>query len=443
MTAWAKTRLTGWGRCLSAEGEAARPERLREFTESVAQGGDSLIAYGAGRSYGDCALNSGGRHVMLGRLDRVLAFDRETGVIAVEPGVNFARLLRDFLPRGFMVPVTPGTGFATIGGAVANDVHGKNHELAGSLGQHVVELEITLASGESRVISPDVEPALFWATVGGIGLTGILTRIVFRMKRVGGSDVSVKKIRAPDLDNFLARLAEAQNAPYTVGWIDTTAQKAALGRGILEIGEETSSSLMRPSAKARSIPVDFPGFVLNPLSIRAFNELYFRQVPERGQERTMHWGQFLYPLDAIEGWNRMYGKRGFHQFQCAVPHEDGAKAVQKLMEEISQAGSASFLAVLKRMGPGSAGYLSFPMAGYTLALDFPAGGAIAPLYRKLVKITKDFGGRVYLGKDSLLTAEEFQGMYPDLPAYLDVLAAVDPKHRFVSDMARRLRIFGR
>ncbi len=442
MTVWAKIPLQGWGRNARAQSLAARPERMHEALAAARDrhDGQSLIAFGAGRSYGDCGLNSAGRTLITARLDRVLGFDRDSGIIQVEPGVTLRRLLQDFLPRGFAAPVSPGTGFATIGGAVANDVHGKNHEHAGSFGTHVTELDLLLPSGVQRTITPQSDPALFAATIGGIGLTGILTRIAFRMVRVQGSDVRVRTTRVPDLNAFLARLADAQTATYSVGWIDATARGAALGRGSVETAEPIASSAARAPKRGPTVPIDFPGLALNPISIKAFNELYFRRVPDTPREQAVHLGRFLYPLDAITGWNRIYGKRGFHQFQCVVPFANGETSLRALMEIVTGSGQASFLAVLKRLGAGSGGYLSFPEPGYTLALDFPHFAGIADLHHRLVACTRTHGGRVYLAKDSLLTAEEFQGMYPDLPALRDVLADIDPAGRMASDMSRRLRI---
>ncbi len=431
--------LSGWGRATSAQCAAVRPERASEANAALtaADGARGVCLFGGGRSYGDCALNDGGNALITTRLDRVLAFDAGSGIIQVEPGVTFARLLRVFLPRGFLAPVTPGTGFATIGGAVANDVHGKNHERDGSFGQHVTEIDLLLPDGSQRTVTPD-DTELFRAIVAGLGLTGFMTRIAFRMKRVAGSSVSVREQRVANLDAFLDAMAESAGAPYSVGWIDGTARGGALGRGILEVAELQAGELAMPAARNKAVPVDFPGFALNPLSVAAFNAIYARRVPREGRTRTVHLAQFLYPLDAIHGWNRIYGKRGFYQFQCVVPYETGPAALRSLLEVIGTSRQASFLAVLKRMGPGRAGYLSFPMAGYTLALDFPNKPGIEALYAQLCKITLEAGGRVYLGKDALLTPHMFRLMYPEFASYQRVLADIDPARRMRSDMARRL-----
>jgi decaprenylphospho-beta-D-ribofuranose 2-oxidase len=433
--------LQGWGRASAATSRTTRPERdaqaVADFRAPTGPGG--LCLHGAGRSYGDCALNDGGAALITTRLDRILAFDADTGIVEVEPGVTFTRLLAVFLPRGFVAPVTPGTGFATIGGAVANDVHGKNHEQDGSFCQHVVALDLVLPDGTARTIAA-ADGAIFRATCAGLGMTGFITRIAFRMKRVPGQGLMVREIRAGSLDAFLAAMQAARGASYSVGWIDGTATGGALGRGILETAEFTDAPVAPPSTRTRAIPVDFPAFALNPISVRAFNAAYFRRVPQEGRVRNVHAAKFLYPLDAIHGWNRIYGKRGFYQFQCVVPFDRGEEVLRGMLRVITASHRASFLAVLKRMGPGRAGFLSFPMAGYTLALDFPSGDGVAALYATLTRMTKDAGGRIYLGKDALMTADDFRTMYPEFPAFRAVLSEIDPNQRMQSDMAKRLKL---
>ncbi len=433
--------LNGWGRVSPALCQARRPERAAEalaaFRDASAAGG--LCVHGAGRSYGDCATLPGGDALITTRLDRILDFDADTGLVQVEPGVDFARLHAVFLPRGFLVPVTPGTGFATIGGAVANDVHGKNHEHAGSFGQHVREIDLVLPDGSARTITP-ADTALFAATCGGLGLTGLMTRVAFRMQRVPGGSVTVHEQRVGGLGDFIAAMQGARAATYSVGWIDGTAKGSALGRGILQTAEIVPGTYGQPATRSRSVPVDFPSFVLNPLSVRLFNEAYFRRVPAGGRVQDVDLARFLYPLDAIHGWNRIYGARGFYQFQCVVPFENGAAALRELLGVIAGSRQASFLAVLKRMGAGRAGYISFPMAGYTLALDFPRGPGVEALYARLCAITREAGGRVYLGKDALLSAADFRAMYPEFAAFARVLAQTDPIGRMQSGMSRRLRL---
>jgi decaprenylphospho-beta-D-ribofuranose 2-oxidase len=412
---------------------------LTAFADPAARG---LIAHAAGRAYGDCALNDQGCAVLTSGLNGIISFDPASGWVEVEPGVTFRQLAEEFLPRGFMVPVSPGTGFATIGGAVANDVHGKNHELAGSFCNHVEQLDLLTPSGRVHTIGPGMEQRLFEATCGGLGLTGLLTRVKFRLKPVPGPAVLRRVERVGDLDAFLSAMQAQSGASYSVGWIDGTARGRALGRGILETAEPVADQLPKPSGRALKIPFNFPDMALNPLSIRAFNEIYFHTSPARPRSGPVRYEKFLYPLDALHGWNRIYGVRGFYQFQNVVPFESGPAALRELLEVIAASRRASFLAVLKRLGAGQgkAGPLSFPMPGYTLALDFPAGQGIEALYERLVGITLKYGGRVYLAKDALLGAAAFREMYPKWRDFVAVLEEIDPKQLLQSDMSRRLRL---
>ncbi len=435
--------LTGWGRVARAASVTQRPDSVTDLAQLFVERprAHGLIAHAAGRAYGDCALNAEGTALLTAGLAGVLSFDPGSGLIAVEPGVTFRQLMAAYLPQGWLVPVSPGTGFATIGGAVANDVHGKNHEVAGSFGQHVTELDLLTPDGTTRTIGPHAEPALFQATCGGLGLTGVITRIAFRLKRVPGPGVAVHSRRVADLDAFLAAMDEARAATYAVGWIDGCARGAALGRGILEIAEASGGACSGATLRTGlRVPFDFPAVALNPTSIAAFNALYYRRAPVAGRLATVPYGTFFYPLDALRDWNRIYGSRGFHQFQNVVPFASGPQALRELLELIAASRRASFLAVLKRLGPAApdAGPLSFPRAGYTLALDFPAGPGIEALYAQLVAITLRHGGRVYLAKDALLTPEAFREMYPRWTEFRQLLEALDPKRKLQSDMSRRL-----
>ena len=444
----ALAKLQGWGRTKVSASVTLRPADtadLRTAFDDPRPRAHGLIVHAAGRSYGDCALNAEGSAVLSSGLDGVLGFDPATGLVSVEPGVTFRQLMAAFLPRGFLVPVSPGTGFATIGGAVANDVHGKNHEVAGSFCSHVEEIDLLTADGVLRTIGPAAEPALFLATCGGLGLTGIITRVAFRLKKVPGRGVLVRSQRVGDLDAFLAAMAETAQATYSVGWIDGTARGRSLGRGILETAEPSAETVPAAPARTLRVPFDFPGLALNALSIRVFNELYFRKAPVSPRVRPASYAKFLYPLDALRDWNRIYGRRGFYQFQNVLPFAGGAAALRDLLEVIAGSRRASFLAVLKRLGPGigPSGPLSFPMAGYTLALDFPAGPGIEDLYRTLQDITLRAGGRIYLAKDALLEAGAFREMYPRWREFADLLVRIDPKARLQSDMSRRLGLHDR
>ena len=437
---WKSMKLSGWGRAPVVEVRACRPERQSDIATALREaGGSGLIAHGGGRAYGDAALNANGGVMMTGRLNRILSFDPASGEIVCEPGVTFRELLDVFIARGFMAPTSPGTAFVTVGGAVAADIHGKNHDSDGSFGDHVKWFDLLLADGTTKRVSAESDPDLFAATIGGMGLTGIIRDVCFRMRSGASAAVRVKERRLPDLDSFIAAFREVRDsAPFSVGWIDAMAHNGKLGRGILETAEFEPSAKPRAKTKTRSVPIDFPDFLLHPAVVRGFNEFYFRRIPKAGRERVRSFGDFLYPLDAVHNWNRIYGRWGFHQFQCVIPDAEASPALRKLMGEIARAGQGSFLAVLKTLGGEGRGHLSFPMHGFTLALDFRRRRGITTLLEKLSAITRDHGGRVYLAKDAVLTPEMFRAMYPKVGAFEEVLRRVDPDAHFTSDQARRL-----
>lgn len=435
--------LSGWGRSHRAAVEAARPERRQALIETLTGGEAPLLARGGGRSYGDCATISGGRVILTERLDRILDFDAGNGQLVVEPGVTFDDLLRTFVPRGWLVPVVPGTAFATIGGAVANDVHGKNHEHAGSFGDHVRWCELLLPSGETVRISPRTRPELFKATIGGIGLTGILLAVCFRLVRVPSNAVWTRETRIDGLRHFLDRLTAAIEEPgYTVGWIDALASGRQLGRGILERAWPAERDLDEPARSSRSMPFDLPSGLLNRFSVGAFNAAYWHRIPRDGRDGKSRYDAFFFPLDSLLMWNRVYGKRGFHQLQCVLPADRAENGFRQMLQAVQRAGNASPLAVLKAMRGRGRGYLSFPADGFTLALDLPARPATRDLLATLEKLTLDHGGRIYLAKDSAVSAAGLAAMYPDLDKFRAVLAEIDPDRRLGSDMATRLRLRG-
>ncbi|HSK39731.1 MAG TPA: FAD-binding oxidoreductase [Arenibaculum sp.] len=459
---WKEMTLTGWGRAAKARTLACRPERSREVARalSASEAKPGVIAYGAGRSYGDVALNSGGATVLTGRLNRFLQFSPGggpddgpdngpgngpgNGLVVCEPGVTFRDLLRTFLHRGYLAPVSPGTAFATVGGAIANDVHGKNHDKVGSFGDHVAWIDVAVPDGRVIRTSPEEDPDLFAATVGGIGLTGVIVKAALRLMPVTSSRVAVRERRVANIEDFMAAFAEVrQRATYSVGWIDALGNGAHLGRGVLQTAEYADDGLERlPAERAVRFPMDLPGFVLNQHSIGMFNRLYYSRVPAAGRERIVPLHKFLHPLDAMLDWNRMYGHRGFHQFQCVIPDAMSERGIPALLDVIARERTASFLAVLKTLGGSGRGYLSFPMAGFTLALDFPVRAGTSDLMARLEKITLDHGGRIYLAKDACLSAEGFRRMYPQLDRLRAVLDRVDPGRRLTSDLARRLDIRG-
>jgi decaprenylphospho-beta-D-ribofuranose 2-oxidase len=401
----------------------------------------TLLARGAGRSYGDVALNGNGRVLRTIGMTAIYGFEPATGVISVAPGVSFGQLLRQFAPHGWIPPVTPGTQFATIGGAIANDVHGKNHDTDGSFGDHLLWFDLALADGSVQRINVESSPELFAATVGGIGLTGIITRATFRMRRVPGPTLLVRERRLRDLEEYLDALAEARGLHhYSVGWIDGVATGRRLGRGILETADHIEDKATGTARHTIRMPFDLPSRTINSMTVNLFNRLYYQRVPARGRERRLDLERFFYPLDAIIDWNRMYGRAGFVQFQCVVPDAEARRAIRKLLERITASGRGSFLAVIKTLGRAGRGLLSFPRPGVTLALDFPRTPGIAEFLTSLHEVTLEHGGRIYLAKDSCVTARQFQQMYPRSAAFQAILRKIDPSRRMRSDMSIRLQL---
>ena len=431
---WKTTEYAGWGRALTASGQIARPERQAALAEIAAE--TPAPAIGSRRSYGDACLNDGGKVIDMTRLDRFMDFDRKTGALTVESGVRIGEIASIFAPRGWLPAVMPGTGFATVGGAIGHDVHGKNHHNAGSFGEHV--LGVTLINENGRQdITPENEPEIFKATMGGLGQTGVIANATIQLTPCMGDSVTLTEKRIGDLDEFL-RLLNCSEATYAVGWINATARGPDLGQGILEEAETTDgpAPAMKPP---KSIPFNAPSFALAPPVVRIFNSFYYRRVPVDGRSAVKPMQEFFFPLDRISNWNRLYGKKGFHQFQCVVPMA-GAAALREMLLEISQAGLASPLAVLKRMGPGRAGYMSFPMEGYTLAVDFRNRRNAKPLIEKLEQITAHAGGRIYLAKDALGSAERVRAMYPEFDQWRAVVEKCDPKGQYATDLVRRLEL---
>jgi len=429
---WKTADYTGWGRVHTATGELARPERASALDALLSEA--PAPAIGMCRSYGDTSLNDGGRAIDMTRMDRILGFDEATGILEVEGGCQIGELARIFAPRGWLPAVMPGTGFATVGGCIANDVHGKNHHGIGSFGQHVVSL--TLLNGEKKqVIGPKRNAGLFKATVGGLGQTGVIATAKLQMIPCKGDVMMVTERRIEGWDDFLEAL-DNSDATYSVGWIDATAKGDDLGRGILEEGE-TGAGLIPKPKKSRSVPFNAPSFALSKPIVRLFNKMYYGRVPKSGRTSVKPISEFFFPLDAIHNWNRLYGKRGFHQFQCVVPI-DQADALREILEKIAHSGMASPLAVLKRMGTGRAGYLSFPMEGYTLAVDFPNRTGAEALIHMLEEMTLAAGGRLYLAKDALAKGSRIKPMYSEHAKYVDEVAKADPDGNFITDIIRRL-----
>lgn len=447
-----RREVSGWGRFPRGETDLYRPERLRSLRATVACS-SSVLARGLGRSYGDACYNSAGATVLMERLNRFLSFDADGGILECEAGVTFLDLLEHFVPRGFFPPVTPGTKFVTLGGAIACDVHGKNHHVDGSFSRHVLDFDLLTAAGETVRCSRSENPELFWATVGGLGLTGIVTRLRLRLSSIETSFVRVDYERASNLDDALDRLAARDDDyTYSVAWIDCLARGGSLGRSVLMRGNPATPAAVRaagvrdPLRGTRpprlGVPVDAPELLLNRFGIRAFNALYYRRYPAEARDRIVHFEPFFYPLDGIGDWNRLYGGRGFVQYQLLLPPEGARAGLVEALEILSGSGAPSFLAVLKRFGTEEeSSLLSFPRPGYTLALDLPwREEKTERLLRRLDDIVAHAGGRVYLAKDARLAPEAVRAMYPELGRWRGIKEGVDPEGRFSSDLARRVGI---
>ncbi len=439
--------ISGWGRYPLQTCELERPERYADLLSDA----DSLIARGQGRSYGDAALNENRRVLLTERVNRLLEFDIEKGVLRAEAGATLAEILEVIVPKGWFLPVTPGTKFVSLGGCVAADVHGKNHHNDGSFGDHVIAIELILADGSRVACSASENAELFWATVGGMGLTGIIGEVKLKLIPIQSSHMMVQHHAAANLEQLFQLLQNpAMDDRYTVAWIDSLATGKNLGRGIAMCGHHAAvdelpagfgNALATKPERSRTMPFDLPGWALNTLSIGAFNALFYRREGNKQQPFLTGYDPYFYPLDAIGHWNRLYGKRGFVQYQCVIPDGVAFDGIRALLQELSGSRRPSFLAVLKRFGAQGRGLLSFPMAGYTLALDLPIRDeGLFALLNKLDEIVLRHGGRVYLAKDARLSADSFRAMYPRYGEWLKIKNAVDPQNRFSSSLARRLQI---
>ncbi len=449
------TALTGWGRTAPSVADVVVTssrdvDALATVVKDLpARGG---IARGLGRSYGDPAQNGGG--VVIRLQDRVadIHVDDAAGTATVPAGVSLDELLDVLVPRGYFVPVTPGTRFVTVGGAIASDIHGKNHHVDGSFGSHVLRMSLLLADGTTVELTPERRADVLWATVGGMGLTGIILDATIRLLRIETSRCAVDTTRARDLDELMALMDEGDRYfRYSVAWVDLLAKGARLGRGVLTRGDHATPDQLAardavdpltydPRRVAAVPPLVPPSGFLNHASVAAFNEVWYRKAPRRRIAQIVSIPAYFHPLDSIASWNRLYGRRGFLQYQFAVPF--GAEdALRTVVERLAGSGTPSFLSVLKRFGAANPGPLSFPTPGWTLTLDLPAAShGLAPLLHGLDDVVLGGGGRHYLAKDAHATPDAIRRGYPRLDEWRAVRASVDPTGVWASDLSRRLRL---
>jgi len=433
-------RLSGWGRFPRLDCRVLSPDGPDAALAAIAHE-PSLIAFGNGRAYGDAALNPEATLAMAACAG-IEAFDPATGRLTCRAGTMLADLIAAFVPRGWFPPVTPGTRFVTVGGMIAADVHGKNHHHAGTFGAHVAWLDLALADGRVLRCAADENAEIFGATCGGMGLTGVILRAAFTMIPIETRMIRQETRRAPGLAAVMDQFEATPDWPYSVAWIDCLSRGAALGRSVLSLGAHatTAEAPAAPPARARArrMRFDLPGFALNRWSVRAFNALYYRAG--RPGTALVDLEPFFYPLDAILEWNRIYGRSGLFQYQCVLPLEASRAGLATLLDRIAASGAGSFLSVLKRFGnaPGRCpGLLSFPMEGYTLALDFRATEANLRLATELDAIVADHAGRLYLAKDARMHPNMLR-CYPGLERFRAVRHAIDPAGKFASAQSRRL-----
>ncbi|OCX66248.1 FAD-linked oxidase [Thioclava sp. SK-1] len=442
-------KLSGWGRYPQVECTLHHPRDAHALRDLVTQAGAEapVIARGNGRAYGDAALAPTGT-VSMCAMDQMIHFDAQTGVLQAQAGVLLADVISAFLPRGWFPMVTPGTRFVTLGGMAAADVHGKNHHIDGSFRSCVVWLDLMRPDGSTVRVTPDKTPDLFDRTLGGMGLTGVILQLCIRLTRVETGWIHQHTIDAPNLDAAMAAFEDNPDATYSVAWIDCLAKGAALGRSLVMLGEHATLAqlpanlrrrpLQLPPKPRKAIRMTFPMCALNRWSVKAFNALYYWKS-RRKTNSFVDWESYFYPLDAVLGWNRIYGRKGFVQFQCVLPLDRSADGMRALLSEISAAGQGSFLAVLKRFGAQDSAF-SFPTEGYTLALDFPATPACLALLTRLEPIVADHGGRFYLAKDAVLSAQRLRETDGRAKGFADTRLAQGEAGVFSSAQSARLKL---
>src|ERR1041385_3748714 len=399
------TTISNWGNYPRVEAE------VDNFNSNVKLENPPMIARGTGLSYGDASLSP---HIISTlSFNKIISFDAATGIIVTEAGATLDEVLRKVVPQGWFLPVTPGTKYITVGGAVAGDIHGKNHHSEGSFCNYVKRLDIMMADGSVVSCGPNERTDLFKTVCGGLGLSGIILRVEFSLKKIETSYIRQTNVIIHNLDEMLERLKEFNTTTYSVAWVDCLARGKSLGRGVLMLGEHAKLNEIKKSEPLKvhkdpliKVPMYAPGFILNRLSIGAFNFAFFNKHKLTSKYLTVHYDPYFYPLDFMRNWNKMYGRRGFLQYQFVIPFENGANGLRGIIDAIAKEGASSFLTVLKALGP-SDNLISFPMPGLTLALDFPVSKSIFPFLDKLDKTVIDLGGRIYLVKDARMAPDVY------------------------------------
>jgi len=440
-------KLTAWGNYPIVDAQVDYLESV-ESLKNLILSKQKLIAYGNGRSYGDQALNE--RVIFTKKYNYITDFDSQKGMITCQCGVTLEEILDVIVPRGWFLQVTPGTKYITVGGAIASDVHGKNHHKEGTFCDHVMSFELMLPDGKVITCSRKNNPEIFKATCGGNGLTGVILKATFRLKKIESAYIKQRTIRAQNIEELINAIEDNEHYTYAVAWIDCVTKGKHLGRGVLLLGEHATvddlplkkrnNPLVLPKKKKLTVPIYFPNFTLNKFSIKAFNWLYYHKTPKGVSESIIDYNTFFYPLDAIDNWNRIYGTRGFTQYQFVIPKEAGHEAMRIIMEKITGSGMGSFLAVLKTAGKHNGNYLSFPMEGYTLALDFAIHKKLFAFLDELDELIMQYGGRLYTTKDVRMSSQFFKASYPDISKFMTIRKKLKANTLFESLQSKRLGI---
>ena len=411
-----KAPFESWGRYPNYGANIIPLHWQSDYPAAIAGIHNGALPVGMGRSYGDVCLLKDGNLLLTTGMNRLLHFDPETGILTAEAGITLAQILDFAVPRGFFLPVSPGTKYVTLGGAIANDIHGKNHHVAGTFGAHITEFELVRSDGSRRLCSRTENPDFYAATIGGLGLTGVITWAKLRLKPIVSRMIDYEGIQYHGIDEFLDLTRQSEHIEYTVSWIDCASTGKNFARGVFMQGDHSKvPAELKPSPEPKLVfPFDAPGFALNHTTVSLFNTAFFHKQLKPRVTALQDYEPFFYPLDKVLHWNRMYGKNGLLQFQYAIPWEYGREGTIAILQEVAKSGLASFLAVLKVFGDvPSPGMMSFPRAGITLALDFPIKADKSfPLFERLADMTREFGGRLYPAKDAAMTASQFQDFYP-------------------------------
>ena len=440
-----KVDIAGWGNFPKLKADLSIPSSEAEIISNHASLGN-CITRGAGRSYGDSSLST---HIIVSeKQSKTLSFDLETGTFTCQSGKMLSTILDEIVPKGFFLPVTPGTKFVTVGGAIAADIHGKNHHVDGCFSQHVLSFKLLLANGTILNCSRTENEALFWATCGGMGLTGFILEASFRLKKIETSKIINRTIKCENLDEVIANLLKHGDYTYSVAWIDCGTSGKNLGRSLLYLGEHATkeqapkddlSNYKTPNPIV-GLPFNLPNWTLNKWTVKAFNALYYGKVRKKDSTAIVGFEPYFYPLDVANNWNRLYGSNGFAQYQFVIPMEGAREGMHQIMQEIVKSGQSSFLAVLKLFGEQNEGWLSFPKRGLQLALDFPINDKSLDLMNRLDDMVMAMDGRSYLAKDSRMKRSFFEASYPNLEQFKKLKSEIDPDCKFRSLQSDRLGI---